>query len=111
MPKKSTPSLPAVAQPISQDKIPPVPVEQLEIDQSLRAIDRMWAAQRGRFSGGLSPTAQTLAVADWWLHLVAALGGRAGQAAGAGHQGRAQGRASVVGTYEDGCRCGAGARH
>jgi len=43
-------------------------------DEGFRSIDRMWSAYRGRFTGGMSPTAVAMALYDWSMHLASAPG-------------------------------------
>jgi len=53
-------------------------------DEAFRAIDRMRAALVGQWTGGISPTAVTMAMVDWASHLATAQGKRmelAGEAA------------------------------
>ncbi len=45
-------------------------------EEGFRAVDRLWSAQRGRFTGGLSPAALALAFIDWSVHLANAPGKR-----------------------------------
>ncbi len=52
----------------------PATVEKLLGDEGFRAIDRMWSAYRGRFTGGMSPAALALALIDWSIHLASAPG-------------------------------------
>lgn len=59
---------------------PPAPAPAMETPEGFRAIDRMWAAQRSRSSGGLSPPALALALADWAIHLANAPGKQMGLA-------------------------------
>ena len=56
--------------------IPPVPVPEELGSEAYRAIDRMREALTARMSAGLSPTALSLALYDWWAHLAAAPGKR-----------------------------------
>jgi polyhydroxyalkanoate synthase len=56
--------------------IPPIPVPEELGSEAYRAIDRMREAVTARYSAGLSPTALSMALYDWWAHLTAAPGKR-----------------------------------
>jgi len=66
--------------------IPPVPADRMQADQGFRAIDRMWTAQRARWSGGMSPAALAMALFDWSMHLAIAPGKQMALAAKAGEK-------------------------
>ena len=63
-----------------QDRIPAhsapriAPAEPIAEDASFRIADRIWSAQRGRFTGGMSPAALALSFIDWSVHLANAPG-------------------------------------
>ena len=40
-----------------------------DADEVFRTADRLWSAQRGQVTGGLSPAALALAFIDWSVHL------------------------------------------
>ena len=42
----------------------PIPEDHDDKDEGYRAVDRLWSAQRGRLTGGLSPAALALAFID-----------------------------------------------
>ncbi len=52
----------------------PIPEDHDDKDEGYRAVDRLWSAQRGRLTGGLSPAALALAFIDWSVHLANAPG-------------------------------------
>ncbi|SDL91492.1 PHA/PHB synthase family protein [Paracoccus chinensis] len=45
-----------------------------EMPEALRALNRMQAATASKLTGGLSPVGLSLAVMDWWMHLMMAPG-------------------------------------
>ena len=45
-----------------------------DADEVFRTADRLWSAQRGQVTGGLSPAALALAFIDWSVHLANAPG-------------------------------------
>lgn len=58
----------------------PTPEDHGDKDESFRVADRVWSAQRARFSGGLSSAALALAFIDWSVHLANAPGKQMGLA-------------------------------
>ncbi len=65
--------MPMTAAASARPNPPPAP-ERLSGDEGFRSIDRMWSAYRGRFTGGVSPTALAMALIDWSTHLASAPG-------------------------------------
>ncbi len=66
--------------------IPPVRADAMQTDEGFQTLDRMWTAQRARWSGGLSPAALAMALFDWSMHLAIAPGKQMALAAKAGEK-------------------------